>query len=54
MRCHVDSNEPVLDIVGTGGDASSIDTFNVSTAAAIVCAAAGVKISFSDALQYQI
>lgn len=32
-----------LEIVGTGGDKSN--TFNISTAAAIICAAAGVKVT---------
>jgi anthranilate phosphoribosyltransferase len=32
-----------LDIVGTGGDNSN--TFNISTTAALICAAAGVKVS---------
>lgn len=36
-------DEDVLEIVGTGGDKSN--TFNVSTAAAIVCAAAGTKVA---------
>lgn len=46
MRKHCDKfldDEDVLEIVGTGGDKSN--TFNVSTAAAIVLAAAGVKVA---------
>ncbi len=37
------AGEPVLDIVGTGGD--GLNTFNISTAACIVTAAAGVKVA---------
>ncbi|HEX8925593.1 MAG TPA: anthranilate phosphoribosyltransferase [Terriglobales bacterium] len=40
---HVKSDEPVLDIVGTG--ASDAKTFNVSTAAAFVTAGAGFKVA---------
>lgn len=36
------SNQPVCDIVGTGGD--GFNTFNVSTAAAIVAAGAGLQV----------
>lgn len=49
MRAHatvVDANlagEPLLDIVGTGGDARG--TFNISTAAAFVAAGAGARVA---------
>lgn len=39
----MDTSEPVLDIVGTGGDKSG--SFNISTTASIIAAAAGVKIA---------
>lgn len=37
------TTEPLLEIVGTGGDGSH--TFNISTTSALLCAAAGVKVS---------
>ena len=39
----VPGNPPLLDIVGTGGDGKN--TFNFSTAAALIAAAAGVKVA---------
>jgi len=42
-RVPVKHPEQVLDVVGTGGDAAR--SFNISTAASVVCAAAGAKVA---------
>lgn len=40
---HINANEDVLDIVGTGGDGTG--TFNISTTSAFVISAAGIKVA---------
>ena len=43
IKVPMKSNDPIVDIVGTGGD--SMGTFNISTAAIFVVAACGLKVA---------
>jgi len=42
-KCAREHNEPLIDIVGTGGDGA--DTINISTAASIVVASCGARVA---------
>ena len=42
-RPHIDRGVPLVDIVGTGGD--RLGTINISSTAALLCAAAGVTVA---------